>query len=218
MANTTAVTNKRTTTTKKKKKKKTTPTLSSPPTVPSGDGEGATINRYDDDDDDMDPVTTYRGRVRRLLRTLFVGANAADPDWAARETEAGLQDAYPLVTLDHLRRSLYYHRLSQIYASLCRDTYVDSEWLMGEVVAGRIAPRSIATLRTERLNRNWVPHCARVRHEIAHTRASSVTTDAFRCGRCGKSKCTYYQMQTRSADEPITTFVRCMVCGKRWRE
>ncbi|KAI8448711.1 transcription factor S-II, central domain-containing protein [Phakopsora pachyrhizi] len=29
-------------------------------------------------------------------------------------------------------------------------------------------------------------------------------TDGFRCGRCGQRKCTYYQMQTRSADEPMT--------------
>ena len=29
-----------------------------------------------------------------------------------------------------------------------------------------------------------------------------------RCGKCGQRKCTYYQMQTRSADEPMTTFVR----------
>lgn len=29
-------------------------------------------------------------------------------------------------------------------------------------------------------------------------------TDAFKCGRCHQRKCTYYQMQTRSADEPMT--------------
>lgn len=29
-------------------------------------------------------------------------------------------------------------------------------------------------------------------------------TDAFKCGRCGQRKTTYYQMQTRSADEPMT--------------
>ncbi|KAJ3219135.1 RNA polymerase II elongation factor [Dinochytrium kinnereticum] len=28
-------------------------------------------------------------------------------------------------------------------------------------------------------------------------------TDAFKCGKCGKRKCTYYQKQTRSADEPM---------------
>nr|XP_031861404.1 transcription elongation factor S-II [Kwoniella shandongensis]KAA5528476.1 transcription elongation factor S-II [Kwoniella shandongensis] len=40
-------------------------------------------------------------------------------------------------------------------------------------------------------------------------------TDAFKCGRCQQRKCTYYQMQTRSADEPMTTFVSYMY--KLWQ-
>ncbi|CAN0925981.1 Transcription elongation factor TFIIS [Linum grandiflorum] len=43
------------------------------------------------------------------------------------------------------------------------------------------------------------------------------TTDQFRCGRCGQRKCTYYQMQTRSADEPMTTYVTCVNCNKHWK-
>ncbi|RHZ79367.1 hypothetical protein Glove_149g123 [Diversispora epigaea] len=42
-------------------------------------------------------------------------------------------------------------------------------------------------------------------------------TEMFRCGKCGNRKCTYYQMQTRSADEPMTTFVTCTVCNNRWK-
>lgn len=42
-------------------------------------------------------------------------------------------------------------------------------------------------------------------------------SDMFRCGKCGKSNCTYNQMQTRSADEPMTTFVYCRTCGNRWK-
>ena len=38
------------------------------------------------------------------------------------------------------------------------------------------------------------------------------------CPSCKrKSKCDYYQMQTRSADEPMTTFVTCLECDKRWK-
>ena len=38
------------------------------------------------------------------------------------------------------------------------------------------------------------------------------------CSRCKKkSRCDYYQMQTRSADEPMTTFVTCLDCGKKWK-
>ncbi|GMN18786.1 hypothetical protein TIFTF001_046844 [Ficus carica] len=43
------------------------------------------------------------------------------------------------------------------------------------------------------------------------------TTDQFRCGRCGQRKTTYHQMQTRSADEPMTTYVTCVNCNNHWK-
>lgn len=39
----------------------------------------------------------------------------------------------------------------------------------------------------------------------------------FECGRCKSHKTTSTQKQTRSADEPMTVFVLCLNCGKRWR-
>ncbi len=39
----------------------------------------------------------------------------------------------------------------------------------------------------------------------------------FKCDRCKSMKTTYYQMQTRSADEPMTVFVSCVSCGKNWK-
>ena len=42
-------------------------------------------------------------------------------------------------------------------------------------------------------------------------------TDQFKCNRCKQRKCTYYELQTRSADEPMTIFVTCLNCGKRWK-
>jgi transcription elongation factor S-II len=61
---------------------------------------------------------------------------------------------------------------------------------------------------------------------------TNAETDAFKCSRCQQRKCTYYQMQTRSADEPMTvsherrkarveltlqTFVTCVNCGNKWK-
>lgn len=37
------------------------------------------------------------------------------------------------------------------------------------------------------------------------------------CGKCGQKKVSYSQAQTRSADEPMTTFCECMNCGNRWK-
>ena len=47
-------------------------------------------------------------------------------------------------------------------------------------------------------------------------------TDQFLCDRChaeGKEgrNCTYFQMQTRGADEPMTIFVTCLDCGNKFR-
>ena len=45
----------------------------------------------------------------------------------------------------------------------------------------------------------------------------SAATDEFHCRKCKKNLCTYYQLQTRSADEPMTTFVTCLSCGNNWK-
>jgi len=39
----------------------------------------------------------------------------------------------------------------------------------------------------------------------------------FRCGKCKTYKTSYYQLQTRSADEPMTVFHTCHNCGARWK-
>jgi len=39
----------------------------------------------------------------------------------------------------------------------------------------------------------------------------------FNCFKCGKNETTYFQLQTRSADEPMTTFVTCVACGNHWK-
>ena len=42
-------------------------------------------------------------------------------------------------------------------------------------------------------------------------------TSMFKCGKCKERNCTYFQLQTRSADEPMTTFVTCLNCSNRWK-
>jgi DNA-directed RNA polymerase subunit M/transcription elongation factor TFIIS len=39
----------------------------------------------------------------------------------------------------------------------------------------------------------------------------------LKCGKCKSLKTTYYQLQTRSADEPMTTYATCKACGHKWK-
>lgn len=47
--------------------------------------------------------------------------------------------------------------------------------------------------------------------------AEKSISDALTCGKCQQKKVSYSQAQTRSADEPMTTFCECQVCGHRWK-
>ena len=42
-------------------------------------------------------------------------------------------------------------------------------------------------------------------------------TDRYTCRKCFSKQCSYMQLQTRSADEGITTYINCNVCGFRWK-
>ena len=39
------------------------------------------------------------------------------------------------------------------------------------------------------------------------------TTDEYECKKCKARKMEKWELQMRSADEPMTAFFRCVVCG-----
>lgn len=47
--------------------------------------------------------------------------------------------------------------------------------------------------------------------------AEKSISDSLQCSKCKQKRVSYSQAQTRSADEPMTTFCECTVCGHRWK-
>lgn len=43
-------------------------------------------------------------------------------------------------------------------------------------------------------------------------------TDLYKCFKCGEKKCQVRLLQTRSADEPMTNFITCLVCGHTFKK
>ncbi|KAL9686554.1 hypothetical protein QQ045_030946 [Rhodiola kirilowii] len=91
-----------------------------------------------------------------------------------------------------------------------------------KVLLGQISPEKIPTLTAEdmasderRSQNDEIKRKALL--ECEREAAPKSTTDQFKCSKCGQRKTTYYQMQTRSADEPMTTFVTCVNCNSHWK-
>lgn len=53
---------------------------------------------------------------------------------------------------------------------------------------------------------------------IDNTSQQTYPTTEIECPKCGNMVAEYFQQQTRSADEPPTTFYRCIKCNHRWRK
>ncbi|XP_031154639.1 transcription elongation factor A protein 3 isoform X5 [Sander lucioperca] len=89
--------------------------------------------------------------------------------------------------------------------------------LAGSIDLSRIASMSAEEMASDELRklRNVLTQEAIREHQMAKT--GGTTTDLLQCGKCRKKNCTYNQVQTRSADEPMTTFVLCNECGNRWK-
>ncbi|KAM9489055.1 transcription elongation factor A protein 3 isoform 8-T8 [Clarias gariepinus] len=89
--------------------------------------------------------------------------------------------------------------------------------LGGAIELSRIATMSAEEMASDELKqlRNILTQEAIREHQMAKT--GGTVTDLLQCGKCKKKNCTYNQVQTRSADEPMTTFVLCNECGNRWK-
>jgi len=53
---------------------------------------------------------------------------------------------------------------------------------------------------------------------IRETRPTKITDGAYKCKKCGNKKIVMYSLQLRSADEPMTNFFTCTMCGKKWKQ
>jgi transcription elongation factor S-II len=92
--------------------------------------------------------------------------------------------------------------------------------LTHELIHSMENPHLIAFRSHQELNpEKWheMLHKKQKRDEHLFSRKLAATTTDFTCFKCKSNKCTYYQLQTRSADEPMTTFVTCVECENHWR-
>lgn len=79
--------------------------------------------------------------------------------------------------------------------------------------------RDIAWLEPDRIWTNGPFALAKEHHRVKneHDVREVPVSGMFICSRCKSDKTTYFQLQTRSADEPMTTYVTCLNCNKKWK-
>lgn len=109
---------------------------------------------------------------------------------------------------------LYKDRLRSIYMNLKNDNFLK------QIQNGDILPQNVAFMTHQEFNpERWrlLIEKKMKRDASKYTDNIQASTNMYTCRKCKSNRCTYYEMQTRSADEPATIFVTCLDCGKHWR-
>ena len=110
--------------------------------------------------------------------------------------------------------TIYMDRMRSIYMNLKNTNLCDL--LRG----GDIDPQQLAFMTHQEYNpEQWrkLIETKMKRDESKYTDNIQASTSMYTCKKCKSKRCTYYEMQTRSADEPATIFVTCLDCDKHWR-
>ena len=115
---------------------------------------------------------------------------------------------------------IYINRFRSIYNNINPKVSKHNKQLLKKLKTKKIAPEKLAFMtHQEMFPEKWKELVdAKIKRDKNLTQVDmSAATDEFKCFKCGKRQCTYYQLQTRSADEPMTTFITCLNCGNRWK-
>jgi DNA-directed RNA polymerase subunit M/transcription elongation factor TFIIS len=113
--------------------------------------------------------------------------------------------------------TIYLDKLRSVIANLkCND-------ILEMLKNGKLSPSEYVFMSHQEINpKRWEEAIKKkmTKDDNKFNAKLEASTDIFTCPRttCKSKKCTYYELQTRSADEPMTIFVTCLDCGKNFKK
>ena len=146
---------------------------------------------------------------------LCVNLEKSTHNWAVKKTES-LHDVAALDNKRHMSR--YKHKFLEIQKNLRQ-----SPTLKDRILSGLLKTSKVFEVPLESL---WPGGAYAEAKELGIKRDMAKDYNLanekdykgiFKCNKCRGYKTTYYELQTRSADEPMTVFVTCHVCKLTWK-
>ncbi|KAG7311688.1 hypothetical protein JYU34_002742 [Plutella xylostella] len=206
--------------------------LSTTPSKDSGSSSKKKDSKDKDKRDDKDkdkklpasfpPNSNTTDAVRIKCRELLTQAlkvdgenpnSCAPPDELAEELEECIYMEFKNTDMR------YRNRVRSRVANLKdpKNPTLRTNFLNGVISASRLAkmtPEEMASDEMKKLREKFIKEAI---DDAQLATVQGTKTEMLKCGKCKKKNCTYNQLQTRSSDEPMTTFVLCNECGNRWK-
>lgn len=115
---------------------------------------------------------------------------------------------------------IYINKIRSLYININQDSYIQNKRLLSRIKKNEFTPKELVEMNYQKLfPENWkelIDEKYRRDKVLYETKKESMT-DMYLCKRCKSRETCYYEVQTRSADEPMTIFITCLNCGNRWK-
>lgn len=123
-------------------------------------------------------------------------------------------------TWNILLKKIYINKARSLYTNLVSDSYVKNKRLFERMKKKEFTPGQLVNMS---IQETFPEHWKQLiddkdrKNKVLYETKKEAMTDQFKCRKCGSRETCYYEMQTRSADEPMTIFITCLNCGNRWK-
>lgn len=157
--------------------------------------------------------TNFQAKFKEILTNEKIATNLEKAIYNYTIKEANQKKIIKKWENPHFSR-IYLDRLKSIYLNLKNENWVD------QLKTGEIDPTTFAFMTHQEMKpERWAALIQQKMKRDASRFETNVeaSTDMFTCKKCKSKRCTYYELQTRSADEPSTIFITCLDCGKHWK-
>jgi transcription elongation factor S-II len=112
-----------------------------------------------------------------------------------------------------LIESIYETKINDIISILNSDLNNNNSYLINLIKNDTIDIDNIVNMKPEELNPTLFENIVKKREMEEYKKNNKIGSNAFTCSKCKLANCLVSQKQTRSSDEPPTTFITCLECG-----
>lgn len=163
-----------------------------------------------------------RTSVREIFAKYMSEIEAADLEVGVFNNTIDTAKAFPFAASwgNSVFCEAYLAKARSMVVNINPQSYVGNRNLVARLKEKEFLPNEMASMAPENLfPEAWddVIQAELLQLKGAYEAKMNAMTDIYTCGKCKKNRCTFYELQTRSCDEPSSTFVRCLNCGNRWK-
>jgi DNA-directed RNA polymerase subunit M/transcription elongation factor TFIIS len=172
--------------------------------------------------------SSYKSHIRNKSCDMF--NNILDDNRKSRQIEKDIYNSCLKYSTENsivrsweneIFKSLYVSRIRSIYTNLKTDSYLGNKNFSEKIKDDKIDYKNISKLsKYDIYPEVWSELLSKQaeKDKLKYSLKPEAMTDMFKCRKCGSRSCSYYEFQTRSADEPMTQFITCLDCNNNWKQ